>query len=150
MPNLRPNELGEIASKLAALETDAAEDEDATETGVPDEIIESTVTKYLEENAAELAAEKDKPFEPMGRCTKTRVAKPLTERGDSKLPMSGGESQRGCAKSGGGGGRSCAQRSTPFPLMRKGATARCRRFPSSTSRAGSRWRCAAARRTGRF
>jgi hypothetical protein len=64
--NLRPNELGEIASKLAALETRRAGDQDATETGVPDEIIESTVTKYLEENAAELAAEKDKAFEPLG------------------------------------------------------------------------------------
>jgi hypothetical protein len=29
-------------------------------------VIESTVTKYLEENAAELAAEKDKPFQPLG------------------------------------------------------------------------------------
>ncbi len=65
--NLRPNELGEIASKLAALETRRAEDQDATETGVPDEIIESTVTKYLEENAAELAAEKDKAFELLGK-----------------------------------------------------------------------------------
>ncbi len=64
--NLRPNELGEIASKLAALETRRAGDRDATDTGVPDEVIESTVTKYLEENAAEVAAEKDKPFEPLG------------------------------------------------------------------------------------
>ncbi|MGD0823247.1 MAG: hypothetical protein ABR908_01605 [Terriglobales bacterium] len=64
--NLRPNELGEIAGKLAALETRRAGDRDATDTGVPDEVIESTVTKYLEENAAEVAAEKDKPFEPLG------------------------------------------------------------------------------------
>jgi hypothetical protein len=64
--NLRPNELGEIASKLGALETRRAGDRDATDTGVPDEVIESTVTKYLEENAAEVAAEKDKPFEPLG------------------------------------------------------------------------------------
>jgi hypothetical protein len=64
--NLRPNELGEIASKLDALETRRAGDRDATDTGVPDEVIESTVTKYLEENAAEVAAEKDKPFEPLG------------------------------------------------------------------------------------
>jgi len=32
----------------------------------PDEVLEATVTKYLEENAAELAAEKDRPFEPIG------------------------------------------------------------------------------------
>jgi hypothetical protein len=65
-PNLRPTEHGEIAKKLAALETRRAGDRDATEAGVPDEVIESTVTKYLEENAAELAAEKDKPFQPIG------------------------------------------------------------------------------------
>jgi len=64
--NLRPSEVGEIASKLAALETRRAGDRDATETGVPDEVIESTVTKYLEANAAEVAAEKDKSFEPLG------------------------------------------------------------------------------------
>jgi len=37
-----------------------------TEADAPDEVIESTVTKYLEENAAELAAEKDQPFHPIG------------------------------------------------------------------------------------
>jgi len=63
--HLRPNELGEIAKKLAALETKRAGDRDETETGVPDDVIESTVTKFLEENALELAAEKDKPFQPM-------------------------------------------------------------------------------------
>jgi hypothetical protein len=63
--HLRPNELGEIAKKLAALETRRAADSDATEAGVSAAVIESTVTKYLEENAVELAAEKDKPFQPM-------------------------------------------------------------------------------------
>ena len=63
--HLRANELGEIAKKLAALESRRAEDRDATEMSVPDDVIESTVTKYLEANAAELAAEKDKPFQPM-------------------------------------------------------------------------------------
>jgi len=63
--HLRANELGEIAKKLAALESRRAEDRDATEMSVPDDVIESTVTKYLEENAGELAAEKDKPFRPM-------------------------------------------------------------------------------------
>jgi hypothetical protein len=64
--NLRPSELGEIAKKLAALETRRAGDRDASEAGVPDDVIESTVTKFLEENAVELAAEKDKPFQPIG------------------------------------------------------------------------------------
>lgn len=67
-PNLGPTEFGQIAKKLAALETRRTGDRDATEAGVPDEIIESTVTKYLEENAAELAAEKDKPFQPIGKA----------------------------------------------------------------------------------
>jgi len=53
--NLRPNEIAEIGKKLAAKQADAA-----------DEVIEGTVIKYLEENAAELAAEKDKPFQPIG------------------------------------------------------------------------------------
>jgi len=64
--HLRPNELGEIAKKLAVLETRRAADSDATEAGVSAAVIESTVTKYLEENAVELAAEKDKPFQPIG------------------------------------------------------------------------------------
>jgi hypothetical protein len=71
-PNLDPNELAEMKKKTAVLETrpaaEAAEAEagEGAETEAPDEVLESTVTKYLEENAAELAAEKDKPFEPVG------------------------------------------------------------------------------------
>ncbi len=68
-PNLQPNELAEIEKKPAALEK--SPEADAPESGAveaepPDEVLETTVTKYLEENAAELAAEKDKPFEPIG------------------------------------------------------------------------------------
>jgi hypothetical protein len=62
--NLRPNELAEIGKKLAALETSPVAE--PPEADAPDEVIESTVIKYLEENAAELAAEKDKPFQPIG------------------------------------------------------------------------------------
>jgi hypothetical protein len=65
-PNLRPNELGEIAGKLSVLETRRAGDREEDEAGVPADEIESTVTKYLEENAEELVAEKDKPFQPIG------------------------------------------------------------------------------------
>ncbi len=73
-PNLSPNELAEVGKKTVVLETspaaDAAEadaaEADAAEAEAPDEILETTVTKYLEANAAELAAEKDKPFEPIG------------------------------------------------------------------------------------
>jgi hypothetical protein len=65
------NELAEIAKKPAAVEPSSAAEAGATEaaateTDAPDEVVESTVAKYLEENAAELAAEKDKPFQPIG------------------------------------------------------------------------------------
>lgn len=62
--NLRPTELTEIGKKLAALEANPAGA--GTEVDAADEVVESTVTKFLEENAAELAAEKDKPFQPIG------------------------------------------------------------------------------------
>ena len=60
---LRPTELAEIEKKLAALEANPTA---ATEVDAAEEVVESTVIKFLEENAAELAAEKDKPFQPIG------------------------------------------------------------------------------------
>src|ERR1700676_619807 len=60
---LRPTELAEIEKKLAALEANPVA---ATEVDEAEEVVESTVTKFLEENAVELAAEKDKPFQPIG------------------------------------------------------------------------------------
>jgi hypothetical protein len=60
------NELAEIAKKPAAVEPSSAAEAGATEADAPNEVVESTVAKYLEENAAELAAEKDKPFQPIG------------------------------------------------------------------------------------
>jgi hypothetical protein len=65
-PSLRPNELAEIGKKLAAMETTSESELGADEADASDEVIAGTVTKYLEENAAELAAEKDKPFQPIG------------------------------------------------------------------------------------
>jgi hypothetical protein len=62
--SLRPNELAEIGKKLAALGVSSPAE--PTEAAASDEAAESTVTKYLEENAVELAAEKDKPFQPIG------------------------------------------------------------------------------------
>jgi hypothetical protein len=64
--NLSPNRLSEIGNKLAALEKDPVADGAASEADPHDEVIEGTVTKYLEENATELEAEKDKPFQPIG------------------------------------------------------------------------------------
>lgn len=63
-PNLRPNELAETGKKVAALEASPAAE--SSEAGAPDEVVEGAVTKYLQENAAELAAEQDKPFQPLG------------------------------------------------------------------------------------
>src|ERR1700686_515340 len=65
-PSLRPNELAEIGKKLAVIETTSESEPGAAESDASDEVIAGTVTKYLEENAAELAAEKDKPFQPIG------------------------------------------------------------------------------------
>jgi hypothetical protein len=77
-PALRPNEIAEISVKLAALNgTPIVEPHETEESALeantpspeieaPDEIVESTVTKYLADNAAELEVEKDKPFQPIG------------------------------------------------------------------------------------
>ena len=62
-PNLRPNELTEVGKKLG-VQISAVDG--IPEVDAPDEVIESTVTKYLEENAAEIEVEKDKPFQPIG------------------------------------------------------------------------------------
>ncbi len=61
---LRPNEQAEIAGKLPGLQASPAAE--PAETDAPDEVVEGAVMKYLEANAAELAAVQDKPFQPMG------------------------------------------------------------------------------------
>jgi hypothetical protein len=66
-PNLRPNELLEVGTKLAALEATSAAVAAGTEADEHDEVVEEAVTKYLQENAAELAAEKDKEFQLIGK-----------------------------------------------------------------------------------
>ena len=63
-PNLRSNELAEIGKKLAGLEASSVAG--PHEADAPDEVVEGAVTKFLEENAVELEAEKDKPFQPIG------------------------------------------------------------------------------------
>jgi len=64
-PNLRSNEAEEIAKKLAASATTSIGEAASTETDPADELVEGAVKKFLEENAAELAAEKDKLFQPL-------------------------------------------------------------------------------------
>jgi hypothetical protein len=63
-PALRPNELAEIGKKLSGL--DAGPADAAPEADAADEVVEGAVAKYLEEHAAEVEAEKDKPFQPIG------------------------------------------------------------------------------------
>jgi len=66
--NLRPNELAEVAGKLAALETSTSAPgaEASSAEDVPDAAVEEALAGYLQENAAGLEAEKDKPFQPIG------------------------------------------------------------------------------------
>jgi hypothetical protein len=63
---LRPAEIDEIAGKLAALEASSEDESPPPETDIKDEILEGTLIKYLQVNAAELEVEKDKPFQPIG------------------------------------------------------------------------------------
>ena len=90
--NLRPNELAGIGSKLAAVEAVPAAE--VPEADAPDEVIEGTVIKYLEENAAELAAEKNKPFQPIGMALEEAGG----ESGDAALARASADA----AKSGAG------------------------------------------------
>jgi len=64
--HLHANEIAEIGHKLADLKTIPQAERATDETDADQEIIEFTVTKYLEDNAAELAAEANKPFQPIG------------------------------------------------------------------------------------
>src|SRR4029077_8581933 len=63
-PRLRPNEIDHIEEKPAASEISPA----AASAGVeaPDELVEGAFVKYLGENAGGMAAEQDKPFQPIG------------------------------------------------------------------------------------
>jgi hypothetical protein len=62
-PALRPNELAELKNKSTAMETTSAA---APDPAAGDDEVETAVNKFLEDNAAELIAEKDKPFKPIG------------------------------------------------------------------------------------
>jgi hypothetical protein len=100
---LRPVELDEITKKLAALGVDSSVEPDTPEADVADEVLECTLTKYLEVNAAELEAEKDKPFQPMGVGHEPAVAAAV-EAGAQTMAEAGSAgadaTQGGSAKSG--------------------------------------------------
>jgi hypothetical protein len=67
-PAMRANELTEITNKLSKVEsvTAAAPELEAAAAGGDDEEVQVAVAKFLEDNAAELVAEKDQPFKPIG------------------------------------------------------------------------------------
>lgn len=65
-PAMRANELAEITNKLSSVESSSATAPDAAAADGDDEIVQVAVVKFLEENAAELIAEQDKPFKPIG------------------------------------------------------------------------------------
>jgi len=66
-PNLRPNELAAIGTRLRAFEAETAEAPDHEEhENAADAALEEALANFLKENAAELEAEKDKPFQPIG------------------------------------------------------------------------------------
>jgi hypothetical protein len=69
-PNLLPNEHAELGKKLAEWQASAGEESAAAD--VPDEVVEGAVVKYLEENAAELAAVKDGSFHALGMAQEER------------------------------------------------------------------------------
>jgi len=64
--SLRPNELAEMGKRLAVLEASPVAESGATEADTLDGVVEGIVTRYLEANAEELAAAKDRPFQPIG------------------------------------------------------------------------------------
>jgi len=68
-PNLRPNELAEIEKRLAPLGMAHPAAETAAEgdaVSADEEVLAQALAHYLAENEAELAAEGDKPFQPIG------------------------------------------------------------------------------------
>ena len=85
--HLHSNEVAEIGNKLAALKTIPHAERAADETDAAQEIIESTVTKYLEENAAELAVDPDKPFQPIGISLEEEAREVVPEMAPANAAM---------------------------------------------------------------
>jgi hypothetical protein len=80
-PNLRENEATEIKAKLDTMKS-VAETADGEADG-HDEEVEGAVAKYLQENAAELAATPDKPFQPIGMALEGPSSDAVTGAGQT-------------------------------------------------------------------
>ena len=85
--HLHSNEVAEIENKLAALKTSPHAERAADETHAAEEVIETTVTKYLEENAAELAVDPDKPFQPIGISLEEEAREAVPEMAPANTAM---------------------------------------------------------------
>jgi hypothetical protein len=120
--NLRPTELAEIGKKLAALE--ASPVAAAAEVDAADEVVESTVIKYLEENAAELAAEKDKPFQPIGMALEEAGGEAAAEVGPQAAAATGGASTNAAA------GKSSTVAAAGKPALAAGVGVKAKKAPA--------------------
>ncbi|HKM86897.1 MAG TPA: hypothetical protein VJW96_11875 [Terriglobales bacterium] len=96
---LRPNELAEIAKQLAALQVSSGAEPPAPEADENEEVLEATLTKYLEVNAAELEAEKDKPFQPIGIAHELVSVEAAGEAGPQAAAAAGSASADAAGKS---------------------------------------------------
>jgi hypothetical protein len=96
---LRPNELAEIAKQLAALQVSSGAEPPAPEADENDEVLQATLTKYLEVNAAELEAEKDKPFQPIGIAHELVSVEAAGEVGPQAAATAGSASAEAAGKS---------------------------------------------------
>jgi hypothetical protein len=83
-PSMAPAESAEIEKRLLPLEAHpgVAAEPSGAEVDAPDAVLEETVTRYLHENAEELASEKDKPFQPIGH-----VGESVEHAGDAQPPV---------------------------------------------------------------
>jgi hypothetical protein len=105
-PNLRPNELEEVGKKLAAVETTLevveaiSENEAESADGEAlEDVVKSPVAQFFDEHAAELAAEKEEPFNPIGISLDEMDGQTggETEHADAPSESAGGETNAAAA-----------------------------------------------------
>jgi hypothetical protein len=113
-PNLRPNEISEIGRKL---QTIPAAEPMAGEAQESDEVVEAAVEKYLEENAAEVEAEKDKPFQVAGAAHDEATSEAASEVAPrAAAAAAGAGSSATLSKPGVGVGAAVAAKAKKLPV----------------------------------
>ena len=118
--NLRPNELAEIDEKLAAFEQGAQGAASSSEDGVqvPESALEEALAAFLKENAAELEAEKDKPFQAVGGMH-DESAVSLNETKAAAEESSAAVAAKSAAGSSAGPGASAVKKPVPVPVVNR-------------------------------